>query len=53
MVKQHCSSCGVEAFKAYVSFKCPACNEFEVVRCKDCRRQSAQYVCALCGFQGP
>jgi Zn-ribbon RNA-binding protein len=50
-----CSSCKrrVVNDKGSVSFKCPKCNQFEIVRCTNCRSNATQYTCANCEFVGP
>ncbi len=49
-----CSSCGIPiGDEQSVGFKCPSCGKTLIGRCKNCRDQSAIYVCAECGFEGP
>ncbi|MGA1793659.1 MAG: zinc finger domain-containing protein [Thermoplasmatota archaeon] len=52
--EDRCTSCGtpLQAEKS-VKFNCPGCNEQTIVRCGQCRDQSANYMCPGCGFQGP
>ncbi|MFO8052195.1 MAG: zinc finger domain-containing protein [Thermoplasmatota archaeon] len=52
--ENRCTSCGVpiEAPKS-VKFRCPKCFEADIIRCGQCRDQSAKYICPGCGFQGP
>jgi len=47
-----CTSCGKET-TGYVSFKCPNCKEYTIVRCDKCRILGAKYTCPKCGFTGP
>jgi Zn-ribbon RNA-binding protein len=50
-----CTSCKINvANKAgTVKFKCPSCQKFDIVRCENCRKTVAKYVCPSCGFTGP
>jgi len=52
--EERCTSCGVplQASRS-VRFGCPKCNEETIVRCGQCRDQSAYYTCTACGFTGP
>lgn len=36
-----------------VTFKCPKCGEYEIVRSKKARQIVAKYTCPKCGFVGP
>ena len=36
-----------------VTFDCPKCGEYKILRCTTCRRNATKYTCANCGFQGP
>lgn len=36
-----------------VSFKCPSCGEYEIVRSKHARQIVSKYTCPNCGFTGP
>ena len=36
-----------------VSFKCPGCNKYEIIRSKKAREIVAKYTCPECGFTGP
>lgn len=36
-----------------VTFVCPGCNDFEIVRSRKAREIVAQYTCPKCGFVGP
>jgi Zn-ribbon RNA-binding protein len=36
-----------------VMFKCPKCNDYEIVRSKHAREIVAKYTCPKCGFVGP
>lgn len=53
-IEDRCTSCGtpIQAPKS-VKFKCPKCNDAYIVRCGQCRDQSANYICPACGFIGP
>ncbi|UCH88855.1 MAG: DUF1610 domain-containing protein [Thermoplasmata archaeon] len=49
-----CTSCGIRLVgKGSTAFPCPSCGETQIGRCKQCRNQSARYVCPNCGFRGP
>lgn len=49
-----CTSCGIRLVgKGGTIFPCPSCSERTIGRCKQCRNQSAKYVCTECGFRGP
>ncbi|MBN2203032.1 MAG: DUF1610 domain-containing protein [Candidatus Aenigmarchaeota archaeon] len=54
-MKLICTSCGenVVGQEEFVKFKCPACGEVEVIRCKKCKKMSNPYKCSACGFEGP
>ncbi|MEM4268011.1 MAG: zinc finger domain-containing protein [Candidatus Woesearchaeota archaeon] len=53
--KRLCSSCkkDVTNLDGTCSFKCPACGEWLIIRCKSCRKIAARYICEKCGFSGP
>lgn len=34
-------------------FKCPKCGKYDIVRCANCRKTVAKYICPECGFVGP
>ena len=36
-----------------VSFNCPACSKYQIVRCTNCRSNAVKYHCPSCGFIGP
>jgi predicted RNA-binding Zn-ribbon protein involved in translation (DUF1610 family) len=36
-----------------VSFPCPNCGKYTIVRCSNCRKIVAKYKCPVCGFEGP
>ena len=36
-----------------VSFKCPNCGDYEIVRSTKARKIAATYTCPKCGFVGP
>ena len=49
-----CNSCKkIISEGGAVSFKCPNCNDYQIVRCRHCREIAARYVCLLCSFSGP
>ena len=53
-MKLKCLSCKKEVSEAgSVSFKCPNCLKYEIVRCRHCREIATRYVCPLCSFSGP
>lgn len=49
-----CTSCkkNVANDSGSTVFKCPGCNDMELVRCKNCRSNGSRYSCP-CGFSGP
>ncbi len=49
-----CISCNtvLVSEEDFVKIKCPNCGT-EIVRCKNCRRNSVPYKCPKCGFEGP
>lgn len=50
-----CSSCKKKITNntGSVRFKCPNCDNIEIIRCKHCRKIGARYTCSSCGFSGP
>jgi len=36
-----------------LKFKCPSCNDYEIVRSSEARKAAEKYKCAACGFTGP
>ncbi|MDP6294263.1 MAG: zinc finger domain-containing protein [Candidatus Woesearchaeota archaeon] len=36
-----------------VEFKCPQCNDFDIIRCAHCRKTATRYTCPKCNFEGP
>jgi Zn-ribbon RNA-binding protein len=50
-----CGSCKKKVVneKGSVTFLCPKCSNFEVVRCDNCRRNAIKYTCPQCEFVGP
>lgn len=49
-----CTSCGIPlAGEKETVFDCPNCGEAKIGRCKNCRDQSANYICPSCGWVGP
>lgn len=55
MIDKICSSCKtkISSIGGGASFRCPNCNEAEIIRCKHCRQIAARYTCGKCGFSGP
>jgi len=53
--KLSCNSCKMDIANnpGNVSFKCPNCGKYTIIRCKHCREIVAKYKCAECGFEGP
>jgi len=39
--------------KGSVTFNCPKCSDFEIVRSKNARQIVSKYTCPKCGFTGP
>ena len=52
---KRCNSCNIELTNIFgsTSFKCPACGENEIIRCKHCRDLGSKYTCESCKFSGP
>jgi len=50
-----CTSCNREIAQGEraVRFHCPSCGNFEIWRCRKCKRLSNPYACPQCGFRGP
>ncbi|MBU3904655.1 MAG: DUF1610 domain-containing protein [Nanoarchaeota archaeon] len=50
-----CITCGVNLVgqDKFVKFACPSCGETEIIRCKQCKMNSNEYVCKKCKFIGP
>jgi predicted RNA-binding Zn-ribbon protein involved in translation (DUF1610 family) len=36
-----------------VTFTCPGCGGYELVRCPHCRVTGVRYTCPGCNFEGP
>ncbi|MDP3734178.1 MAG: zinc finger domain-containing protein [Nanoarchaeota archaeon] len=55
MEEKACISCKKKIVndKGRVIFKCPKCENREIVRCSNCRSNAIQYSCPECGFKGP
>ncbi|PIZ51539.1 RNA-binding protein [Candidatus Woesearchaeota archaeon CG_4_10_14_0_2_um_filter_33_13] len=55
MEEKQCSSCKIKVAndKGAVSFKCPSCGKYEIVRCTGCRSKATKYTCPGCEFVGP
>ncbi|MBW2971239.1 DUF1610 domain-containing protein [Candidatus Woesearchaeota archaeon] len=53
--EKRCTSCGrrVTNDRGAVMFKCPACGNEEIIRCRHCRETAAKYTCTQCNFEGP
>ena len=54
-MKYKCTSCNAEIAprEHFTKFKCPNCEEGEIVRCEMCRKLSNKYKCPVCGYEGP
>lgn len=50
---KNCSSCKKEIDEGYAEFKCPACGNEKIIRCRSCRTLGVEYTCDKCGFVGP
>lgn len=55
MENKSCSSCKkkTDNDKGCVTFNCPQCGKFELVRCTSCRKSAVKYTCPECNFVGP
>jgi len=54
MENLYCTSCGRGVIgENFVRFICPNCGKGEIIRCFVCRKNSRNYVCKKCGFEGP
>ncbi|MEK6950303.1 MAG: zinc finger domain-containing protein [Nanoarchaeota archaeon] len=55
MTDKTCLSCKKRIVndKGNVSFSCPGCSSYEIVRCAGCRSNAIKYQCPSCGFSGP
>ncbi|MBS3164476.1 RNA-binding protein [Candidatus Woesearchaeota archaeon] len=50
-----CISCHkrVTNTTATTVFKCPQCQNYDIMRCGPCRENAVSYSCPACGFMGP
>ncbi|MEM2878353.1 MAG: zinc finger domain-containing protein [Candidatus Hadarchaeales archaeon] len=50
-----CTSCNKDIPSGEVATKmqCPNCRDYEIWRCRSCKRLSRKYTCPKCGFTGP
>jgi predicted RNA-binding Zn-ribbon protein involved in translation (DUF1610 family) len=50
-----CSSCKKKVVNdpGCVNFRCPKCDQYEIVRCANCRSNAVKYKCPSCEFEGP
>ncbi|MBI2145930.1 RNA-binding protein [Candidatus Woesearchaeota archaeon] len=50
-----CNSCKKKTVndRGTVTFKCPKCSQYEIVRCAGCRSNAVKYLCPSCNFSGP
>ena len=56
MIGEHvCNSCKkqISNIPRSTAFLCPSCTKHEIVRCGNCRKLAAKYVCPGCSFEGP
>ena len=55
MEGKKCISCKkkIDNSQGSVSFKCPNCGKYDVVRCGECRKSAVKYICPQCEFKGP
>jgi len=55
MEEKHCTSCKKKVANdpGNVTFTCPKCGKYEVVRCSACRVDAVKFTCPSCGFEGP
>ena len=55
MEKNNCISCKKDTAndQGSVSFLCPNCSKYTIIRCQHCRKIATQYKCPECGFIGP
>ncbi|MBD3318801.1 DUF1610 domain-containing protein [Candidatus Woesearchaeota archaeon] len=52
---EQCSSCkaNIANKPGTVTFACPQCGKTTIIRCPNCRKTAAKYICSECGFEGP
>ncbi|HLD00768.1 MAG TPA: zinc finger domain-containing protein [Candidatus Nanoarchaeia archaeon] len=50
-----CNSCKKKIVNdpGSVTFKCPKCGQYDIVRCKTCRVKAIKYKCPGCNLIGP
>jgi hypothetical protein len=50
-----CNSCKkrITNQSGAVKFACPACGNYDIVRCPHCRTAGVKYSCTGCNFEGP
>ncbi len=55
MEEKLCSSCKKKIVNdnGCVSFNCPKCSNYQIIRCGNCRSNAAKYHCPNCQFEGP
>ncbi len=55
MIELRCTTCNrnIVSDNDFVKFDCPSCLKAEIIRCKNCKNLSNEYVCPKCGFVGP
>ena len=54
MEDKKCTSCKIKvANESAVSFNCPKCGKYEIIRCPNCRSNATKYTCPNCEFVGP
>ena len=54
-MKSTCTTCkkSISNDGNSTKFQCPNCGEYEIIRCSNCRKTVAKYVCPNCKFEGP
>ena len=54
-LKLTCISCkkSIANSPGMARFMCPGCSKYEIIRCKECRKNASKYKCPQCGFTGP
>ncbi|MCC7574179.1 DUF1610 domain-containing protein [Candidatus Woesearchaeota archaeon] len=55
MVEKKCLSLNISVTndRGSVSFMCPNCGDYEIVRSSKARKIASKYTCPKCGFVGP
>jgi predicted RNA-binding Zn-ribbon protein involved in translation (DUF1610 family) len=53
--KKNCISCkrDITNDAGTISFLCPKCGKYSIIRCRHCREIAAKYTCPECKFSGP